>query len=88
MGDVYVRVIPPPPPTLLAQAGAATAIIAAIVAFLGYSLAAGIFATISAAADITYLVLINGRYWVPKEALDSEGRLKTEDTQARKNEQL
>jgi hypothetical protein len=57
--------------------GATTAIIAAVAAFLGYTVAAGVFAAISAVADIAYLVQTQGRYWVPKEALGADGKLKT-----------
>jgi hypothetical protein len=77
MGEVYVRVIPPPPPTEMVVGGAATAIAAAIAAFLGYDTVAGVFAAISAVLDIAYLVRIRGQYWVPKEALDADGKLKT-----------
>lgn len=77
MGDVYVRVIPPPPPTAMVVGGAATALIAAGAAFLGYDVVAGVFAVISAVLDVGYLIRIRGQYWVPKEAVGSDGRLKT-----------
>lgn len=77
MGDAYVRVIPPPPPTAMVVVGAVAAFLAAAAGFLGYGLAAGILATISGVADIAYLVQIRGQYWVPKEALDADGKLRT-----------
>jgi hypothetical protein len=77
MGEVYVRVIPPPPPTATVVGGAVTAFIAAGAAFLGYNVVAGVFAVISAVADIAYLVQIRGQYWVPKEAIGADGKLKT-----------
>jgi len=77
MGDVYVRVIPPPPPTEMVVGGAVAALIATGAAFLGYNVVAGVFAAISAVLDIAYLVKIRGQYWVPKEALDADGKLRT-----------
>ena len=77
MGEVYVKVIPPPPPTAVVVGGAATAFIAAGAAFLGYDVVAGVFAAISGVLDIAYLVMIRGQYWVPKEAIGADGKLKT-----------
>lgn len=75
-GNIYVQVIPPPPPTPYVYIATGSAAIGAGAGFAGFALVAGIFAAISAIAGITYLVKINGKYWIPPDALDGEGRLK------------
>lgn len=75
-GAVPVRVDPPPPPKPMRMFSFAFAAGAAIAGFAGFCLWAGILATISLVFNVADFFAHRGVVYVPKSALDAEGKLK------------
>lgn len=70
------KVIPPPPPRALQLVTFILALLAAIAGFLGYDLWAGVLAALSFVTGVVDFFQNRGTVYIPRSALDAEGRLK------------
>jgi len=78
-GTVGFKIIPPPPPPAMRMLSFALALVAAILAFLGYDFWAGVTAALSLVANLADFFANRGVVQVPRSQLDAEGKLKVED---------
>lgn len=75
-GSVPIELIPPPRPRARQMLALAFAALAALLGFLGFSLFAGISASLSFVFGLLDFFQNRGVVYIPTSALDSEGRVK------------